>query len=201
MKKGSDGCGVEGEKGGICERRTTKRTSYESAGTSATHAVGMVAISVFFVCVLCAPTHEPTYLSPLTCVLYLCTLRDISSPTSIQSPPPRCALYVSPGICACTTCAHMCFSSAIVSQRLTCPQWQEPYCPLYESYACTPLVICLQMAVSDYHSQLVCLLALSPSTIGDQIAACCLLVTGSAPVFQDIFYSSLRLLKFCSCQL
>lgn len=95
MKKGSDGCGVEGEKGGICERRTTKRTSYESAGTSATHAVGMVAISVFFVCVLCAPTHEPTYLSPLTCVVYLCTLQDISSPTLIQSPPPRCALYVS----------------------------------------------------------------------------------------------------------
>lgn len=27
------------------------------------HAVGTVAIPVFFVCVLCAPTPEPTYLS------------------------------------------------------------------------------------------------------------------------------------------
>lgn len=45
-----------------------------------THAVGMVAIPVFFVCVLCAPTHEPTYLSPLTCAM--CE-SDISSPTSI----------------------------------------------------------------------------------------------------------------------
>lgn len=97
----------------------------------------------------------------------------------------------------CTACAHVDFSPVYpimqqrvvsVSQRITCTQQQEPYCVVYESYARTPLVICLQMAISNYHSQLVCLLALSPSTIGDQIAACGLLVIRSGSVFQDIFF-------------
>lgn len=58
--------------------KAERQTGYESAGTSATythtHTVGMVAIPVSFVCVLCAPTHEPTYISPLTYVVCLCTL-------------------------------------------------------------------------------------------------------------------------------
>lgn len=55
-----------------------------------THVVGMVAIYVFFVCVLWAPTHEPTYLSPLTCALWK---GDIGSPTSIWA-APVCSMYL-----------------------------------------------------------------------------------------------------------
>ncbi len=75
-----------------------------------------------------------------------------------------------------------------VSQRLTCPQWQEPYCLMYESYARTPLVMCLQMAIINSHSRLVCLLAHSLSTRADQIAACGLLVIRNQSLFQDLVF-------------
>lgn len=61
-----------------------------------THVVGMVAIYVFFVWVLWAPTHEPTYLSLLTSAL--CE-GDIGSPTSIWSTPVQ---YVLVHVFSCT---------------------------------------------------------------------------------------------------
>lgn len=174
------------------ERRTNKLWVSRDICTTHTHAVGMVAIPVFFVCVLCAPTHEPTYLSPLTCVVCLCTLcvcvREILARPLWFNPLLLC-------VCVCVH-VHMCISlypiikqrTVSVSQRVTCPQWQEPYCLVYESYACTPLVICLQMAITNHQSQLVCLLAHSLSTIVDQMAACGLLVIRNRSVFQ-IFFS------------
>lgn len=43
-----------------------------------------------------------------------------------------------------------------MSQKVTCPWRPESYCLDHESYASTKLVICFQIAVSSYLSQLVC---------------------------------------------
>lgn len=130
-----------------------------------THAVGTVAIPVFFVCLLCAPTHEPTYLSPLTCVCS-CTacvcVRAILTRPLRSNPLLSCVVCVS--LCVClqrTVHISPAFTSVYpiiqqcvvsVSQRLTCPHWQEPYCLVHESYARTPLVVGLQMALINYRS-------------------------------------------------
>lgn len=116
-----------GERRNICESRASNETSYESAGTSATHththAVGMVAIPVFFVCVLSAPTHEPTYLSPLTCYV-LCVREILARPLwfLIHS----LGGWVGGGLCACVYAHTSVFlypslHMLSVSQQLTCP--------------------------------------------------------------------------------
>lgn len=179
-----------------------ERTSYESAGTSAPHThtcSGHGCYScVLCLCALC--THAWTHLplpTNLCCVsVYFVCVREILARPLWFNPLLLC-------VCVCVH-VHMCIflypimkqCTVSVSQRVTCPQWQEPYCLVYESYACTPLVICFQMAITNHQSQLVCLLAHFLSTIADQMSACGLLVIRNWSVFQDFFSPQYEFCKF-----
>lgn len=53
-------------------RKLNDKTNCESAGTSAAHTQWARLLFLCSVCMFCAPTHEPTYLSTLTCGPHLC---------------------------------------------------------------------------------------------------------------------------------
>lgn len=106
-KKERDGSGVEGEKGGICESWTTNEQAMSQQGhlhhTHMEWAWLLFLCSLSVCCVLCAPTHEPTYLSPinLCCVsVYFVCVREI-----LARP-----LWFNPCLLCVCACAHVFFS-------------------------------------------------------------------------------------------
>lgn len=159
---------------------------------------------VLCLCALC--THAWTHLplpTNLCCVsVYFVCVRGILARPLWFNPLLLCVVCV--GAClrmcehGCVLHVRMCvrlypiIQQCVVSlsQRLTCPQWQEPYCLVYESYVRTPLVICLLMAIINDHSQLVCLFG-SLSEHHRRSDSSMLFISHQESVSQDIFFVSL----------